>query len=528
MLKKVLLVEDDPTVRLILTKRLRASGYYVLVAQDGDQALKLFKKEHVRLVVSDWIMPNMDGLELCLRLKNDLNLCPNYFIMMTARGEKADCIQGLGAGADDYLSKPVDEGELIARLQVGERVLAQHRSLYDLACTDSLTSLRNRRSFEEDLESEIAMGRRYAYPFSLLILDLDGFKKVNDTWGHTKGDETLRLFGQFLIWTLRRSDHIYRIGGDEFAVILPQAREIEAETATRRLKTTFEMYREEHQKELPFSMSFSIGSTTIYPGTELQKEQLIQAADKKMYLDKKSSTDSSCYPLDLQPVVPKGTILVVDDEPATRKIICKGLSSSGYSVLVAEDGESCLDIVRRENPDVLLLDWILPGIDGMEVCRTIRGDNRVNTPHIIMVTIVDGGRGRIHALDNGVDDYINKPIDLEELLAKVRVGMRIAGMKEQIAGAEKLKGVMQMAGAVAHELSQPLTALMGLVDFALMRTAPSDPEYEGLQQIVHEVQRLGDLTKKIGRIMKYEIRDYLGDTKIVDIEKASRQDDAPE
>lgn len=526
MANKVLLVEDDPTVRLILTKRLRASGYDILVAEDGHQALKLLKDEPVALVVSDWVMPNMDGLELCRCIKNDPNLCPNYFIMMTARGEKADCIEGLEAGADDYLSKPVDEGELIARLKVGERVMAQHRGLQNLASTDPLTCLRNRRSFEDDLESELAMAKRYAYPFSLLLFDLDDFKKINDTRGHTVGDKALRVFAEFLIWTLRRSDHIYRIGGDEFAVILPQSREIEAEMTTDRLKNSFKTFWKEHKEGFPFSMKFSVGSTTVSPGSELSKEQLFQAADKMMYLDKKRSAEGF-EQIPSESVVTKGTILVVDDEPVTRKILHKGLSAFGYTVLLAEDGERCLDIVRRESPDVVLLDWILPGIDGMEVCRIIRADEKIATPYIIVVTIVGGSKSRIYALDSGADDYINKPIDMDELLARVRVGMRMENLKQQIAKAEKLKGVIQMAGAAAHELSQPLTALMGLIDFVLMKTAPSEHNYDRLQQIVAEVQRLADLTKKIGSIMKYEIRDYLGDTKIVDIDKASQPQDNP-
>jgi diguanylate cyclase (GGDEF)-like protein len=524
MSTKVLLIEDDPTVRLILTRRLKASGYEVVAAGDGVQALKRLRDDPVALIVSDWMMPNMDGIELCRRIKGDPNLCPNYFIMMTARGEKADCIEGLDAGADDYLPKPVDEGELIARLKVGERVLLQHRSLQDLADTDPLTCLRNRRSFEDDLESELKMMERYECPFSLLLMDFDDFKKVNDTWGHTKGDEALRLFAQFLMRVLRRSDHLYRIGGDEFAVILSQAEETEAEMTTHRLKELFDAFRSEHRKAFPFPMSFSIGSITAHPGKGVTREKLFQTADQRMYLDKRKPSDDSERGVK-RPVARKGAILVVDDEPVTRKILQKGLSTSGYCVLIAEDGETCLDILHREKPDVLLLDWMLPGIDGMEVCRTIRSSCEANSPYIIMVTIVGGSKSRIEALDSGADDYINKPIDMDELLARVRVGMRMENMKAQIAGVEKLKGVMQMAGAAAHELSQPLTALMGLVDFMLMRTEKSDPNYERLRQIVQEAQRLGDLTKKIGCIMKYETKDYVGGAKIVDIERASMQED---
>ncbi|MFP5213703.1 MAG: diguanylate cyclase domain-containing protein, partial [Acidobacteriota bacterium] len=286
MLSKVLLVEDDPTVRLILKKRLEASGYQVFVANDGKQALDLVREEHISLIVSDWMMPEMDGLELCRRIKHDPRFHPSYFIMLTARGDKSDCIVGLEAGADDFLPKPIDEGELIARLKAGERLLSQQKSLKDLACTDPLTSLWNRRSFEDDLEREIAMSRRYHTPLSLLIIDIDLLKTINDHWGHTKGDEALRIIGKFLLQSLRRCDRAYRIGGDEFAVLLPQIQEIEVQKASERLKSDFADFMERHGSLFPFSLTFSIGSTTLSPGMEVTKEQLIQAADKNMYLDK--------------------------------------------------------------------------------------------------------------------------------------------------------------------------------------------------------------------------------------------------
>ncbi len=520
MATRVLLVEDDPTVRLILRRRLQAAGYEVLVAEDGRQALAMVKQERLSLVVSDWMMPEIDGLELCRLVKSDPELYPVYFIMMTAKGEKADCIEGLEAGADDYLSKPVDEGELLARLKAGQRVVSQQINLQSLASTDPLTGLRNRRSFEEDLETEMDTIRLQGLPFSLLLLDLDDFKVVNDQWGHARGDEALRVIGRFLLWTLRRSDRVYRIGGDEFAVILPHAKEAEAEKIVERLREDFATYFSEQDDRMPFELTFSIGCTTANPGAEIAREQLMQLADRNMYLDKKHRAMTR---RENEPDVMggQGTVMVVDDEPVTRRILEKGLTAAGYRVLTAEDGETCLEILRREELDVLIVDWIMPGVDGLEVCQSIRADERIKTPYMIVVTVMGGARSRIYALDSGADDFINKPIDMDELLARVRVGLRMERLKKQIARAEKLEGVIQMAGAVAHELSQPLTALLGMVDLLAMKLDPSDPNASRVRQIGEQANRLSDLTKKIGRIMKCETRDYLGDTKIVDIDKSS-------
>jgi CheY-like chemotaxis protein len=278
----------------------------------------------------------------------------------------------------------------------------------------------------------------------------------------------------------------------------------------------------EHKGEIPKNLSFIIGSVAIQDNSILSREQIVNAAEKIMYLDKKRNLDSESHHM-AEMVENKGTVLVVDDEPVIRMILQRSLSSAGYRVLLAEDGESCLEILKREEPEVLILDWILPNMDGMDVCRKVREDQLAKPPYIIVMTIIRGAKSRIHALNTGADDYTSKPIDVDELLARVRVGMRIETLKRQIARAEKLEGVMQMAGAVAHELSQPLTALMGLADLALMRMDASDQNYRHIAQIVELAQRLGDLVKKIGSIMKYETMDYVGHTKIVDIDKASKR-----
>jgi diguanylate cyclase (GGDEF)-like protein len=522
MERKVLVVDDDPTSRLILTRVLESNGYQVLVAEDGQQGLSLAKKHTPHYVVADWMMPEMDGLELCRQVKSAPELQPNYFIMVTIRGETPDRIEGLETGADDYLSKPVDEKELLARLKAGERVIRQQESYQSLASTDPLTGLKNRRAFEEDLARELARSRRYGHSFSLLLLDIDRFKQINDTWGHGKGDDVLRLVGRHLVETLRSSDCTYRLGGDEFAVILPETPQTGAEYAAFRLKDTFPGRIGAEEDQFACSVDFSIGCATAQPEIDSAAEELLRAADENMYAAKNAARDSNRErPGACESSEQHGSILVVEDEPVTRKILEKRLKAEGYRPLVAADGGAGLHYLRTEKPEVIILDWMLPDVDGIEICRTVRENEQLEHTYIIMVTAIHGTKSQVHALDTGADDYLSKPINIDELLARVRVGLRIRRLQEQISQMKKLEGVIQMARAAAHELNQPLTAILGLADLLRTITEPSETHHPNLEQIAAQAKRLGEIANKIGRITRCEIKEYAEGIQIVDIDKAS-------
>lgn len=523
MSNKVLVVENEASTREGIGRILEASGYEPLEAELGETALQLLETQDAPLVIASHLLPDMEAGELCRRIKGHPGLRSTYVILLTAREGAPDGMEISEAGFDDLLYKPIDEAEVLIRVQVGERVIAQQDAMQNLACIDPLTCLRNKRAFENELESEIARLKRYNQGFSLLLLEVDNIEEICDMHGPKIRDEVIRLFGQFILSNLRLSDYTYRVGESRFAVILPQVKEMESEKTIERLRRSFASFVEARSEELPMQPSFIIGSAIIQDNATLSREQIIHAVETVMYIDRLKKTDITG--LDgFQTSEGKGSVLVVDDEASMRSALQKSLSAEGYRVLIAEDGESCLEILKREEPEVMILAWMLPNMDGMEVCRRVRRDVRSKPPYIIVATIIRGAKSRIHALNTGADDYMTKPIDTEELLARVRVGMRIEGLKRQIARAEKLEGVMQMAGAVAHELSQPLTALMGLADLALMQMDKSDSNYRYMDQIVKLAQKLGELVKRIGGIMKYETMDYVGLTKIVDINKASIKD----
>ncbi len=196
------------------------------------------------LLISDWMMPNLDGLELCRRIRTDRIGRYIYIILLTSLDRREDRVKGLRTGADDFLTKPPDPDELTVRLEVAGRILAVHDQLErqnarlaELASTDELTGVKNRRRFREDLELLFAQARRQGTPLSLILLDIDHFKEYNDSFGHPAGDEVLKAFGATLRETVRGHDVVARYGGEEFVVLLPATAADEAVDVAERLRS---------------------------------------------------------------------------------------------------------------------------------------------------------------------------------------------------------------------------------------------------------------------------------------------------
>lgn len=224
---RILIAEDDLTSRTMLAAVLRKSGHDVIEAGNGAEAWEILQQPQApKLVIVDWMMPMVDGLEL-LRLVRSLPTDhPPYLIMLTAKGEKTDIITGLDAGANDYLGKPFDPGELRARVEVGCRMvemqtalIASREALVYQATRDPLTGMRNRRAILDHLGKELAHVHRHGDVLAVGMCDIDHFKQVNDTYGHQTGDEILCGLTQIFRQSLRQHDTVGRMGGEEFLVV---------------------------------------------------------------------------------------------------------------------------------------------------------------------------------------------------------------------------------------------------------------------------------------------------------------------
>jgi two-component system cell cycle response regulator len=241
---KILIAEDDVTSRILLKRVLESWGYEVTATKDGAEALQALQGEAApRLAILDWMMPGMDGVDVCRRVRARETLQPTYIILLTALGDKESVVTGLNAGADDYVGKPYDPDELHARLEVGRRLVelndelleAQH-ALEILARTDALTGVLNRGAIVEELEMEAGRAAREGSPLGLGMLDVDHFKLVNDTYGHAAGDAVLCEVVRRVLGVMRPYDTFGRFGGEEFLVLVPGSGERELVAVLERIR----------------------------------------------------------------------------------------------------------------------------------------------------------------------------------------------------------------------------------------------------------------------------------------------------
>ena len=236
-------------------------------ASNGKEALDRFSGSFYPIVLIDWIMPEMDGLELCAALRKNSGPGYVYIIFVTAKESKIDVVQALENGADDYVTKPFDRKELLARIQTGLRVLKLEQSLKQaneeiraLSFTDPLTGLYNRGYLNENLPREISRSLRYSRPLHIIMCDIDRFKIVNDTYGHQVGDEVLRSFAELMKNSVRQKvDWVARYGGEEFMLVLPETDASGAETVSERLRDAIGKKRfDARGKSIRITASFGI------------------------------------------------------------------------------------------------------------------------------------------------------------------------------------------------------------------------------------------------------------------------------
>src|SRR5712691_5625572 len=228
---RVLVADDDASCRMVLRATVERLGHECRVAADGDDAWRLFQEEQPDVLITDWMMPGLNGPELCRRVRQHEADGYTYVILATALGEHENVLEGMEAGADDYLTKPISPFDVRARLLA--ELTAQAR-------TDALTGLGNRLRLHEDLEAIHDRAVRYGHTYCVGICDLDDFKRFNDTYGHQVGDDALRKIGKVLNDESRSGDAAYRYGGEEFLIVLPAQPLPQATVVLERIRASVE------------------------------------------------------------------------------------------------------------------------------------------------------------------------------------------------------------------------------------------------------------------------------------------------
>jgi two-component system cell cycle response regulator len=290
----VLIAEDDPVLRRILQSFLSKWGYQVVSATDGVEALRILEgSDSPSLAILDWMMPGMEGPEVCLRIRQDKVRPYIYVLLLTARTQKDDVLRGLESGADDYLTKPFDAQELRARLHVGKRILDLQRSLIETreelrfrATQDTLTGIANRGVVLEALGREYSRRSREGSCFGIIMADIDHFKQVNDTRGHLAGDAALKEAARRMKECVRPYDTVGRYGGEEFLIIVPSSDAAGTSALAERIRTSLESQPVVLESgEIQITASFGVAVCTVEYPQDLPT--LLRLADEALYRAKK-------------------------------------------------------------------------------------------------------------------------------------------------------------------------------------------------------------------------------------------------
>ena len=299
---KILIAEDQPASAFLLRRLLERLGQEVTVVNDGAEAWRVVEQTWFPVIISDWVMPGLDGLDLCRLVRQQTDRSYTYLILLTSKEGLEERLEGLRAGADDFLVKPLNARELAVRLEIAGRILAvqdelerRNRLLNQMAHFDELTGVFNRRRFREIFEVDFKVATRKVYPLSLLMVDVDQFKQYNDAFGHPSGDEVLRKVAALLRDGVEGVGEVARYGGEEFAILLPDTEVLAGKARANQLRESIE--RADWPLR-PITASFGVATTSS--GT-IRPDILVGEADLALYRSKRGGRNRVIHFTDPEP-----------------------------------------------------------------------------------------------------------------------------------------------------------------------------------------------------------------------------------
>ncbi len=424
--KLVLLIEDDISMLTILKSALEEAGLMVLVAMDAEKGINIFYDQKPDCVILDYYLPEQDGLDVLKTIQEKANTFFIPIVMISGDQSKKTRIKGFQSGADDFIVKPFDIDEFVVRV---ERQL-QRKDLIDCAVLlDELTGAYNRKFLKLEIEREIYEYSRSNVSFTIAMLDLDHFKEVNDTYGHSVGDEVLKKFVSFITEEKRQSDYLIRYGGEEFVLLLPRTKAADGKKVVNRLLNGFskEVF---NYPEGSFSVTFSAGLVEV-EGEEKCFNQWIKLADDALYEAKRTGRNtvkiSDSENSNSLTETKKVHIGIIDDDEIVREIVgdhFSNLALETYDIDVCRfpSGKQFLNSTwnQQQGQYLMILDVMMPEVDGFEVLQAIRSRFPENQFTILMLTGRKSEKDIVRALELGADDYLTKPFGMAELEARVK------------------------------------------------------------------------------------------------------------
>ncbi len=469
---RILVVDDSAANQLLLTRPLEKAGYEVLTADDGFEAVEAVTRQRPDVVLLDMMMPKRDGLEVCAILKAQKETAAIPVIFVTAMSEADQIIKAFEVGGCDYITRPFRSDEVLARVRTHVRLRQaelelrlRNRQLEELTAdlaalsrTDPLTGLLNRRVWEEALEREHQRFLRCGCPYSIVMIDVDHFKAYNDSRGHQEGDECLRDIAESVASVCRTIDSVGRYGGEEFVILMPETpTESTLKLAERARKSVWTL-------GIPHPGGVSAGRVTISIGVGTGRsdswEAVLKQADDALYIAKRSGrnmvySSDQASTIDGRPTTEDGasvskgarkqsdcqvSVLVVDDERINR-VLCKScLQRAGYRVRQAVDGHGAIESVKKNPPDVVIMDVMMPDMDGLECTRKLKSDPDTHDIPIIMVSALTENEDILAGLNAGADEYLGKPIRTTELVLRVRSMARLHRERADLLSSNRVRG----------------------------------------------------------------------------------------
>lgn len=502
---RILIVDDErPNIQVL--NAILQDHYEISVALSGAQAVKrAFGEKKPDLILLDIQMPDIDGFEVCRQLQEHPDTRDIPVIFITAKSKEKDEEQGLELGAVDYITKPFGPAVVLARIRVHLELKRKRDILKNLSNKDGLTSIANRRRFEEFFHFEWQRSIRNGDPIALIMADIDHFKLYNDHYGHAAGDECLREVARAMSGIVsRQTDLVARYGGEEFACVLTSTDLEGAKSVAQKIRMGVQELGIPHAfSQMAPVVTLSLGVASCIPQRDAQSpHDLFLAADKALYKAKSLGRNRVAVPgegID-DDAIPKGVaasedqqrILLVDDEPININVL-KAIFQDTHLTMGATSGAEALELARQTPmPDIILLDIQMPDMDGYAVCQALKEDPRTREIPILFITVMSKETDEARGLKLGAVDYIPKPFDPSVVQARVTTQLTLRRTLHDLARRNKiLEEALNMRDSVErivrNDLKRPL---MGILNSSDQLVAAGNIAPEHLEKI-RDIERSG-------------------------------------
>lgn len=421
----ILLIDDDVELVAYLKESLEKQNYYVSIALSAERGLKIFYETKPDLILLDILLPDISGIEVLNQIIGKAKKERIPIIIISGEYSKATQLHAYRLGVMDFLSKPVDIDLFLALIK---NRFELKREWQESIIVDELTGAFNRKHFNQVMKQLICDFKRTERVFSLALIDLDYFKKINDTYGHLIGDEVLQSLSELVKGSIRMEDTFCRFGGEEFAVFLPNTDASSALTVINRIQEQFAA-TDFFAKNEVFHVTFSSGISEVTEAENIA-DKIVEEADQALYASKDAGRNQTTLYTDHLSSTKKHSVLnviVVDDDALIRKIVTHQIDTwepEDIGEVNISSYANGLDFLQSDwysidEKYIILLDGVMPDLDGVEVLERIRKTYPEVNILVIMLTGRNNQADIVHALQMGADDYVVKPVHMPELLSRM-------------------------------------------------------------------------------------------------------------